>query len=30
MTFGQQNTEREAHALLSHARKRGVNFYDTS
>ncbi len=30
MTFGQQNTEAEAHAQLDHAFERGVNFFDTA
>lgn len=30
MTFGQQNTEAEAHAQLDHAFERGVNFVDTA
>ncbi|MBK6743861.1 MAG: NADP(H)-dependent aldo-keto reductase [Hydrogenophilales bacterium] len=30
MTFGQQNTEAEAHAQLDHAFERGVNFIDTA
>lgn len=30
MTFGEQNTEQEAHALLSHATERGVTFFDTA
>lgn len=30
MTFGQQNTEEEAHAQLAYAWERGVNFLDTA
>ena len=30
MTFGQQNTEQEAHQQLSYATERGVNFIDTA
>lgn len=30
MTFGQQNTEAEAHAQLDYALERGVNFFDTA
>ncbi|KAK3261985.1 hypothetical protein CYMTET_29140 [Cymbomonas tetramitiformis] len=30
MTFGEQNTEKEAHAQLSFARDAGVNFLDTA
>ena len=30
MTFGEQNTEAEAHAQLDYARSRGVNFIDTA
>ena len=30
MTWGKQNTELEAHAQLSHAMERGVNFIDTA
>ena len=30
MTFGQQNTEAEAHAQLDYARSRGVNFIDVA
>ena len=30
MTWGQQNTEAEAHAQLDHAFGRGVNFLDTA
>ncbi|MFO1318318.1 MAG: aldo/keto reductase [Burkholderiales bacterium] len=30
MTFGQQNTEAEAHAQLDYARSRGVNFIDAA
>lgn len=30
MTFGEQNTEREAHAQLDFALERGVNFIDTA
>ena len=30
MTFGQQNTEAEAHQLLSHAFENGVDFFDTA
>ena len=30
MTFGQQNTEAEAHAQLDYALERGVNFIDTA
>ncbi len=30
MTFGQQNTERDAHAQLDLAVERGVNFIDTA
>jgi aryl-alcohol dehydrogenase-like predicted oxidoreductase len=30
MTFGEQNTEAEAHAQLDHAISRGVNFIDTA
>jgi aryl-alcohol dehydrogenase-like predicted oxidoreductase len=30
MTFGEQNTEAEAHAQLSYAVERGVNFIDTA
>lgn len=30
MTFGEQNTERDAHAQLDYALKRGINFIDTA
>ena len=30
MTFGQQNTEAEAHAQLDYALERGINFIDTA
>ncbi len=30
MTFGEQNSEAEAHAQLDHARAAGVNFFDTA
>lgn len=30
MTFGQQNTEAEAHAQLDHAQEQGINFIDTA
>lgn len=30
MTFGQQNTEKEAHELLSYAFDRGINILDTA
>jgi aryl-alcohol dehydrogenase-like predicted oxidoreductase len=30
MTFGEQNTEAEAHALLDYAAERGINFIDTA
>lgn len=30
MTFGQQNTETEAHAQLDHALAQGINFFDTA
>ncbi len=30
MTFGQQNSEAEAHAQLDYARERGINFIDTA
>eukprot|EP00894_Picocystis_sp_ML_P001244 jgi/Pico_ML_1/51761/g321.t1 len=30
MTFGQQNNEAEAHAQLTYAWERGVNFIDTA
>ncbi len=30
MTWGEQNTEEEAHAQLSHAMERGINFVDTA
>ena len=30
MTFGEQNTEAEAHAQLDHAVDAGVNFIDTA
>ena len=30
MTFGQQNTVKEAHAQLDYATERGVNFIDTA
>src|SRR6185437_6675884 len=30
MTFGQQNSEDEAHAQLDHARAAGINFIDTA
>ncbi len=30
MTYGQQNTESEAHAQLDHAFERGINFIDTA
>ena len=30
MTFGQQNSEDEAHAQLDHARGAGINFIDTA
>lgn len=30
MTFGEQNSEREAHAQLDYAFDRGVNFLDTA
>lgn len=26
-TFGEQNTEKEAHAILSNAHEAGINFY---
>lgn len=30
MTFGEQNTEKEAHEMLSYATERGINALDTS
>ena len=30
MTFGKQNTEEEAHAIMDHARDAGVNFLDAA
>lgn len=30
MTFGEQNTQAEAHAQLDYARERGINFIDTA
>lgn len=30
MTFGEQNTEKEAHEMLSYAFERGINILDTS
>jgi hypothetical protein len=30
MTFGEQNTEKEAHEMLSYAFERGINALDTS
>ena len=30
MTFGEQNTEKEAHQQLDYARERGINFIDTA
>ena len=30
MTFGEQNTELEAHAQLDYAVERGINFIDTA
>ena len=30
MTFGEQNTEAEAHAQLDYALERGINFVDTA
>lgn len=30
MTYGQQNTEKEAHELLSYAFERGINALDTA
>jgi aryl-alcohol dehydrogenase-like predicted oxidoreductase len=30
MTFGNQNTESEAHAQLDYAIERGINFIDTA
>ncbi|KAI4318033.1 hypothetical protein L6164_025845 [Bauhinia variegata] len=30
MTFGEQNTEKEAHDMLSYAFERGINFIDTA
>lgn len=30
MTWGSQNTEKEAHEQLSYALDRGVNFFDTA
>jgi len=30
MTWGQQNTEAEAHEQLDYARSRGINFIDTA
>ena len=30
MTFGEQNTEKEAHEILSYATERGINALDTA
>ncbi|MBT3446504.1 MAG: NADP(H)-dependent aldo-keto reductase, partial [Candidatus Thioglobus sp.] len=30
MTFGQQNTEKEAHQQLNYATDQGINFIDTA
>ncbi len=30
MTFGEQNTEKEAHEILSYAIERGINALDTA
>lgn len=30
MTFGEQNTEEEAHSQLDYAVERGINFIDTA
>ena len=30
MTFGEQNSEAESHAIMDHAFERGVNFFDTA
>ena len=30
MTFGEQNTEHDAHAQLDYALERGINFIDTA
>jgi len=30
MTFGEQNTESDAHAQLDYALERGINFIDTA
>ena len=30
MTFGEQNTEKEAHEMLSYAFEHGINAFDTA